>query len=113
MVHVNGDPKMVISSEGWVLTLPRHTKSYGNSYNSQTIMEHSSAGLDKLSADSHALVGLQGKLLDHAASAIEQTMRSAAGVLEYDEVLHVLKRLIEIFPLRAAMTTVQSNYNVL
>lgn len=109
---VNSDRKVIVLSEGRLLTMPRHSKRVGKGYNSQTIMEHSSTGLDKLSSELHAVLGLQGKLLDHASSIIERTMKSAAGSREYDEVFRVLKRLVETFSLRS-LITVRSNYKVL
>lgn len=112
-VATQGKPIVFVSSEGRVLTLPRRTKKDVKVYHSQATIEKCSAGLDKLSADLHTLVGLQGKLLDHVASVIERTMKSAAGLQEYDEVLRILRNLIEIYPLQTVMKSVRSNYKVL
>lgn len=112
-VILNGMPKMIVSSEGRVLTLPRRAKNHRNADNSQMIIENSSAGLDKLSSDLHAILGLQGKLFDHAASVIERTMKSAAGFQEYGEVLLMLRKLIQSYPLGAVTKSLRSNYKVI
>lgn len=103
--RVSGREKTVVASEGRILTLPRRR---GNIPTTQAWIEHDSAGLNKLAADTHQLISLQATLLDHAASMIERTMKSDE-YHEYNTVLSLLRRLIDRYPLHPVIA-LKSNY---
>ena len=105
----------VVCVECRVFALPKQKDTTRHSTQTpinQRKIEHGAAGLDKLSADIARLRTLQGLLLDHSAFIVERTMKSASKTEDYDEVVSIVKPIIDMFPLQKAMTTIRSNYKV-
>jgi hypothetical protein len=105
----NGISKNMVNLEGRLLTLPRKIKLPGNSF---TLIENVSTGLDKLANNIRIHSGLQGQLLDHCALLIERTMKSLTTTQEYNDVVSILRPLVDLFPLRTIMKSIRSNYKV-
>ena len=74
----------------------------------QAWLENDVAGLNKLASDTHELLGLHESLLDHAASIIEQAMKSDCA-LEYNAFFQLLRRIVDKYPLHP-MVALKSNY---
>jgi hypothetical protein len=105
---------VVVVLESRIFTLPKRdtTGREAQSMCSQMKIENGAAGLDKLSADVGKLFTLQGVLLDHSALIVERTMKSASRTEDYNNVVSILKPLVDLFPLHKMMRTIRSNYKV-
>jgi hypothetical protein len=93
-------------------TLPKRNPSgqKAQSICSQVKIENGAAGRDKWSADIASLFTLQGLLLDHSAFIVERTMKSVSRAEDYNNVVCILKPLVDLFPLHKVMRTIRSNY---
>jgi hypothetical protein len=110
----HGIRRLVVCSEGRLLTLPRRRKISRHGQTCQITTEFCSAGLDKLAADLRGVAGLlQGKLLDHAAWTVEQIIKDSLVVRdECAEAFGTLRRLVSIYPRNVIMKSLKSNYKV-
>jgi hypothetical protein len=104
--------RMVVSSEGRILIIPRRAKIPKRHGSAQATIEYCSAGMDKLASDLHAAVRLQSKLFDHAASVIEQSLNTNASHDEFSGSFTLLQSLVDMQPRKFVVLSSPSNYKV-